>query len=88
MGDRRRAIQIYEQLLAAMMEPQPDTRGDLIEATNVSTVYYFMAGAYRRAGEPVKADDMDARRLDLWRHWDEKLPGNSYVQRQLAMRSE
>jgi tetratricopeptide (TPR) repeat protein/tRNA A-37 threonylcarbamoyl transferase component Bud32 len=87
-GDRRRAIQIYEQLLAAMMEAQPDTRGDLIEATNVSTTYYFMAGAYRRAGEPVKADDMDARRLDLWRHWDEKLPGNSYVQRQLAMRSE
>jgi hypothetical protein len=31
---------------------------------------------------------MDARRLVLWSHWDEKLPGNSYVQRQLAMRSE
>jgi tetratricopeptide (TPR) repeat protein len=88
VGDGARAVQVYEQLLAAMMAAQPQTLDDLMDATNVSTVYYFMEGIYRRAGDAAKAGEMDARRLELWRHWDAKLPHNSYVQRQLARRSE
>ena len=47
-----------------------------------------MADVYRRAGESVKADEMNERRLKLWRQWDGKLPHNEFVQRQLAQRSD
>jgi tetratricopeptide (TPR) repeat protein len=87
-GDRRRAVEIYEQLFQAMMATKPQPLGDLIDATKVSMMYYYMAGVYRRAGEAGKAAGMDQRRLELWRKWDGKLPHNGFVQRQLRMRSE
>ena len=88
VGDRHRAVAIYEQLLAAMMASKPDPFGDLMDANKLSMMYYYMAGVYRRAGDPTKATLMDERRTELWRRWDGKLPHNSFVQRQLAMRSE
>jgi len=27
---------------------------------------------------------LDQNRLDLWRHWDRKLPNNPFMQRQIA----
>jgi tetratricopeptide (TPR) repeat protein/tRNA A-37 threonylcarbamoyl transferase component Bud32 len=88
VGDPHRAVEIYEQLLAAMMASKPDPLGDLMDATKVSMIYYHMAGVYRRAGDAAKATGMDDRRRQLWRQWDNKLPHNGFVQRQLAMRSE
>ena len=87
-GDRRRAVEIYEQLLAAMMASNPDPLGDLMDASKVSMMYYYMAGVYRRAGDTAKASETDQRRMELWRQWDSKLPHNSFVQRQVALRSE
>jgi tetratricopeptide (TPR) repeat protein/tRNA A-37 threonylcarbamoyl transferase component Bud32 len=88
VGDPHRAVEIYEQLLAAMMASKPDPLGDLMDATKVSMMYYYMAGVYRRAGDTAKAAGMDDRRSELWRQWDNKLQHNGFVQRQLAMRSE
>ena len=88
VGDRRRAVEIYEQLFGAMMASKPDPVGDLTEAARLSTMYYQMAGVYRRAGDAGKASSMDERRLQLWRQWDVKLPQNAFVQRQLTVRSE
>jgi hypothetical protein len=82
------AVEIYEQSLSAMMASKPDPFGDLMEANKVSMMYYYMTGVYRRAGEAGKAADMNERRLALWRHWEEKLPNNSFIERQLKMRSE
>jgi serine/threonine protein kinase len=87
-GDRHRAVEIYEQLRAAMMASKPDPLGDLMDANKVSMMYYYMAGVYRRAGDTAKASETDQRRMELWRQWDSKLPHNSFVQRQLAARSE
>ncbi|HUB80839.1 MAG TPA: serine/threonine-protein kinase [Bryobacteraceae bacterium] len=87
-GDRRRAVEIYEQLWNAMNASKPDPAGDLLDATKVSMMYYSMAGVYRRAGDAAKAADMDARRVQLWQQWNSKLPHNGFVERQLAMRSE
>lgn len=87
-GDRRHAADIYERLFDAMMSAKPDPLGDLSDASKVSMMYFYMAGVYRRAGDARKADEMDARRLQLWRHWDGKLPNNSYVGRQLSLKSE
>jgi hypothetical protein len=47
-----------------------------------------MAGVNRRAGDKAKAAEMDQRRMELWRQWSTQLPHNSFVERQLAMRSE
>ncbi|HEX4810180.1 MAG TPA: serine/threonine-protein kinase [Bryobacteraceae bacterium] len=88
VGDRRRAVEIYESLFDAMMASKPDPLRDLMDATKVSMMWYYMAGVYRRAGDGGKAAGMDQRRLELWRQWDGKLPHNGFVQRQLAMRSE
>lgn len=87
-GDRRRAAAIYEQLFDAMMSTKPNPLGDLGDASKVSMMYYYMAGVYSRAGDAGKAGEMDAKRLQLWRHWDGKLPNNNYVQRQLSLKSE
>ncbi len=88
VGDRSRAVEIYEQLFAAMMASKPDPLGDLLDASKVSMMYYYMAAAYRRAGDTGKGAEMDERRRDLWRRWDGKLPHNAYVQRQLSDRAD
>jgi hypothetical protein len=31
---------------------------------------------------------MNEGRLALWRHWEKKLPNNSFIERQLKVRSE
>jgi hypothetical protein len=87
-GDRRAAVAIYERLFAAIMASDPDTAGDLQDATQVSMIYTSMSGVYRRAGEAAKAAALDQRRMDLWRQWNLKLPRNEFVQRQLTMRSK
>jgi len=87
-GDRRRAVEIYEQLWSAMMASKPDPLGDLADATKVSMMYYYMAGVYRRAGDAAKGAEMDGRRRQLWQQWDAKLPRNGFVERQLALGSE
>ncbi len=86
--DPRRAVEVYERLFAAMMASKPDPEGDLVHASKVSMMYYYTASVCRRAGDAAKATSLDGRRQELWRHWDEKLPHNSYVQRQLATLSE
>jgi hypothetical protein len=43
-----------------------------------------MAALQRRNGRIDLAAGLDARRLELWQHWDRKLPGNAFVHRQIA----
>jgi hypothetical protein len=43
-----------------------------------------MSRLARAARQNQEADALDVRRNELWRLWDRKLPGNSYVKRQLA----
>jgi len=88
VGDRRRAVEIYERLFTAVMASKPDPLGDLLDASKVSMMYYYMAAVYRREGDAGKAAGMDERRRELWQRWDDKLPDNAYVQRQLSARSE
>jgi len=45
--------------------------------------YAAMSGLHRRTSQPEQAAELDARRLELWRHWDRKLPDNSFVRRQI-----
>jgi tetratricopeptide (TPR) repeat protein/predicted Ser/Thr protein kinase len=85
-GDPRRAVQMYEQLLDKVKAAKPDLLTDLRDATRMSGLYGALTVLYRRTGQTAKAENVEARRIDLWRHWDQKIPRNSFVQRQLAAR--
>ena len=50
----------------------------------MSKLYEALEGLYRRTDDRNKAEGMKARRLNLWRQWDRKLPNNPFVQRQLT----
>ncbi len=83
--DPHRAIETYEQLLAKVSATIPEAFADLRDAPRLSRLYEALARLYLRTGETAKAEDMDARRLDLWRSWDAKLPDNAFVCSQLLM---
>ena len=87
VGDRRGAVRMYEQLLSQVMASKPNPAGDLRDAAKLSAIYEAMAYVYRRAGDRDKAEDLDRRRLELWRHWDRELPHSAFVQRQMILPS-
>jgi tetratricopeptide (TPR) repeat protein len=82
-GNLPRATETYEQLLDKVTLSEPDSFNDLRDAPKLSRHYAALAALYRRAGDTAKATDMESRRLDLWRHWNRKLPNNPFVHRQL-----
>lgn len=65
------------------MAENPDPLNDLRDAPRLARIYQALAALYRRAGDTTRADDFQARRLDLWRRWDRKLPGNVFIRSQL-----
>jgi hypothetical protein len=77
-------IETYNQLLSAIMASKPKPESSLWDANDLSNIYAAMAVLYRRARLADAASEMEARRADLWRHWDRKLPNNPFVRRQLA----
>jgi tetratricopeptide (TPR) repeat protein len=82
-GQPQRAAEVYEDLLAKIMLSKPDIRGDLAHALELSHIYGALAPLYRRTGQSDGAQEMSGRRLELWLHWDRRLPRNGFVRRQL-----
>jgi hypothetical protein len=82
-GSVLRGITIYQQLLdrIAASDAKPESR--LADAAALSNIYAAVAVLHHRAGQPQAARQSQARRLELWRHWDRRLPNNSFVRRQL-----
>ena len=83
MGDIRRGIEIYQELVHKIMASKPKPESKLDDAFNLSTIHAAMSALYRRSSQREQAAELDARRLELWRQWDRKLPNNSFVRRQL-----
>lgn len=84
-GQTSKAIAMYEELLDKVNAGKPRPEADLRHANGLSRIYASLASLYRET--PVgnaHARDLERRRLDLWRNWDRKLPGNSFVKGQLA----
>jgi len=65
------------------MVDKPDPYADLEVVTKLSRLYEALSLLYRRTGESAKAENMKARRLELWLHWDQKVANNAFVRRQL-----
>jgi tetratricopeptide (TPR) repeat protein len=85
-GQPRRAVEVYQELLDKIMAFQPDPKNDLSQATQLSRIYEALRGLYRRTGDTVREESVEALRLELWRYWDRKLPDNRFVLRQLGVR--
>jgi serine/threonine protein kinase/tetratricopeptide (TPR) repeat protein len=82
-GDVSRATDTCEQLLQGVSAAPPRAESRLGEAAELSHLYASVAAIQRRTGLPDRAGALDARRLELWQHWDRKLPGNPFVAAQL-----
>jgi hypothetical protein len=82
-GNSRRAIVIYEELAGKLQASGLKSESNLFHALSLSNLYKAMGALYRRDRRPQTAADVDSRRRDIWRHWDRKLPNNSFVRRQL-----
>lgn len=86
-GSVARAIEVYQELLdrVGAASPKPDTT--LQGTVHLSRIYEAKAALHRRAGQADLASALEARRLELWRHWERELPNNLFVLRQLAAKS-
>ncbi len=86
-GDPHHAVEIYEELLDKVMAAKPEPLTDLRDVPRLSLLYESLDRLYRRIGDGAKAESMESRRLELWRHWDRKLPNNAFVRRQFEAAS-
>ena len=82
-GNLTRAIEIYKELLSETDPPESDPQFNLDDAIHVSTICRSAANAYRRAHLPDLASAMEHHRFELWQKWNQKLPNNAFVSRQL-----
>lgn len=78
-----RAIETYEELLRKTLSAKPQLNTNLADAVNVSRLESALARLYRRNGRDREAGAMEAKRTDLWRNWDTRLPHNNFIKRQL-----
>ncbi|MEP6609539.1 MAG: protein kinase [Burkholderiaceae bacterium] len=83
-GHPARAIEVYQDLLNRIMAGKPKPETDLRNAAELSSLYASLAQLERRAGNTAAASSLETRRLQLWSHWVTRLPGNSFVARQLS----
>ena len=77
------ALELYERLLDGLSRSTPPETS-LATAVDVSNIYESMERLQRISQRDPAASALNARRLELWRHWDRRLPENPFVRRQLA----
>ena len=82
-GQPQRAAEVYHELLDKIMATTPDPQNDLRHAKNLSRIYEALARLHRRNGQPDQGEAMASLRLELWRHWNRKLPHNEFLRRQV-----
>ncbi|MBZ5603607.1 MAG: serine/threonine protein kinase [Acidobacteriia bacterium] len=85
-GQMERAAQVYEELLTLIMASNPDPENDLPNAARISLIYQHLADVDRRLHRSYQATALDARRAELWKLWQNKLPQNPFVLHQAASR--
>jgi tetratricopeptide (TPR) repeat protein len=81
-GNFAKAVDIDTALLAKIMLSAPEPEEDLADAVDLSTLFGSLAEFSHAARLPDNASALRLRRLQLWQHWDRKLPNNPFVTRQ------
>ena len=84
-GQLLKAAAVYSDLRAKAIASVPDHDSDLRNAAYISYDQFAEAGILRRLGRSQDAEEIEARRRQLWQRWDQKLPNNPFVRRQLAL---
>ena len=82
-GQFNEAANVYRELLLGIDAWQAKSQMRLTEAMAVSRLYASLSEILRRQGDHQSAASMDARRLDLWREWNQQFPGSALIQNQL-----
>ena len=82
-GQPRRAAEVYREVLDKITPYKLDSLNDLLHATKLSRTYESLAALDRRNSRSGDAVALNAHRLELWKHWESKLPNNPFVRRQL-----
>jgi tetratricopeptide (TPR) repeat protein/predicted Ser/Thr protein kinase len=83
-GQLDKAAEAYRELLAKVMASNPDPWNDLEDAYHLSGHYAAMGAILGRAGLADQTASFEGRRSELWQHWNQKLPANRFVLRQIA----
>ena len=84
-GDRAAALASYATLLTAIRAGGLDA-DSLEDTVDLSNTYVAMSDLHRSNQNPDQADKIWAERTALWNGWARRLPGNAFVQRQLAVK--
>jgi tetratricopeptide (TPR) repeat protein len=82
-GNTSSGIEIYRDLLGRVLAAKPTPQSHLADALALSDIYSGATKLNRQAGQLGIALDLDARRVEIWRIWDVKLPKNEFVRRQM-----
>jgi hypothetical protein len=83
-GNVEQASEIGRKLLTQVLAAKPNPENDLADAADLSSLFASVAVLDRRAGRADFAAVLEARRLQLWQHWETPLRNNPFVLRQLA----
>jgi len=83
-GHPEPALEIYQQLLAKVVNWKPNPEHDLRDAATMSQLWSESARLLRQLGRPAEASVFDARRRELWTAWEHAHPDNEFVRGQLA----
>ena len=83
IGQPGSALEIYQELFRKIMASNPDPENDLLNSVYVSRLHTSLAMLLRRMGRGDQAVPLETGRLELWLHWNRKLPNNPFVHRQL-----
>jgi tetratricopeptide (TPR) repeat protein len=84
VGQLALATQEHESLRDQVLAAGPDLENDLRDTNQLSLLLDDLARLHRKAGASDQAAAIEARRLALWQHWNQKLPNNPFVLRRLA----
>ena len=82
-GNGAHALELCRDLIHLVQATNPKPETSLESAVDMSDLYGATARLARQANRDGLAAEMESLRLDLWLHWDAKLPGNAFVRRQL-----
>ncbi len=83
-GEPGEAIEIYQEMVAKYSAWNAAPKTDIRDANSFSLAWAALSRLLRRAGRLEEAAGMDARRRELWDYWEQKLPNNPFVHRQVA----
>ena len=81
-GNFVKAVDIDTALLAQIMASKPEPDEDLTDALDMSRLFGSLAAFSQAAHHTEEAAAFRQRQLQLWQHWDRKLPNNQFVTRQ------